>query len=90
MLKTKDQVFDTFKQWKVLNENQTDKRIKRLRTNNGLEFCSEEFSEFCRKHGIARHRTTVGTPQQNGLAECDTQGLTTVTKLAFRIITIAL
>ena len=63
MFKTKDQVFDTFKQWKVLIENQTGKRIKRLRTDNGLEFCSEEFAEFCRKHGIVRHRTTAGTPQ---------------------------
>ena len=69
MLKTKDHVFDTFKQWKVLIENQAGKKIKRLRTDNGLEFCSEEFGEFCKKHGIARHKTTTETPQQNGLAE---------------------
>ena len=69
MLKTKDQVFDTFKQWKVLIENQKGKKIKKLRTDNGLEVFSKEFGEFCKKHGIARHRTTAGTPQQNGLVE---------------------
>jgi len=40
-----------------------------LRTDNGLEFVSEQFNEFCRKRGIKRHRTVAYTPQQNGLAE---------------------
>nr|GEU84370.1 retrovirus-related Pol polyprotein from transposon TNT 1-94 [Tanacetum cinerariifolium] len=31
----KDKVFPTFKEWKVLNENQTEKKIKKLRTDNG-------------------------------------------------------
>ena len=45
------------------------KIIKRFRINNGLEFCSKFFDEYCRKAGIARHRTVARTPQQNGLAE---------------------
>lgn len=68
-LKHKSDVFDTFKKWKVLIENQTGKKIKRLRTDNGLEFCSGEFNEFCANSGIARHRTVSYTPQQNGVAE---------------------
>ncbi|GJY56996.1 retrovirus-related pol polyprotein from transposon TNT 1-94 [Tanacetum coccineum] len=32
-------------------------KIKRLRTDNGLEFCSREFNDFCRDEGIARHYT---------------------------------
>ncbi|GJY33991.1 retrovirus-related pol polyprotein from transposon TNT 1-94 [Tanacetum coccineum] len=43
--------------------------IKRLRTNNGLEFCSREFNDFCREEGIARHYTVRYIPQQNGIAE---------------------
>lgn len=39
------------------------------RTNNGLEFCGEEFNKFCKDHGITRHRTVRFTPQQNGVAE---------------------
>ena len=40
-----------------------------LRTNNGGEFCSKEFEEFCKKCGIAWQKTTPYTPQQNGVAK---------------------
>ena len=46
-------------------ENQTEKKIKALRTDNGGELCRKEFEEFC----IARQKTTPYTPQQNGVAE---------------------
>ena len=45
-------------------------KLKGLRTDNGLEFVSEQFNEFCRLKGIKRHMTVPRTPQQNGLAEC--------------------
>ena len=69
MMKHKSEAFKKFKQWKALVENQTGKKIKRLRTDNGLEFCSSEFNEFCKDAGIARHHTIRHTPQQNGVAE---------------------
>ena len=69
MMKHKSEAFKNFRQWKTLVENQTEKKIKRLRTDNGLEFCSSEFDEFCKDEGIARHRTVRDTPQQNGVAE---------------------
>lgn len=47
-LKHKDEVFSTFKAWKTLIENQTNKKIKRLQTNNGLEFYGKDFNEFFR------------------------------------------
>ncbi|GKV37331.1 hypothetical protein SLEP1_g45370 [Rubroshorea leprosula] len=68
-LKHKSEVFHTFKQWKVLVENHKGKKIKCLRTDNGLEFCNQEFDDYCKNEGIARHRTVPGTPQQNGVAE---------------------
>ncbi|GJS62213.1 retrotransposon protein, putative, ty1-copia subclass [Tanacetum coccineum] len=43
--------------------------VKKLRTNNGLEFCNREFEQLCVESRIARNLTVVGTPQQNGLAE---------------------
>src|SRR3954471_23054695 len=67
--KTKDETFENFKSWKTLVENQTGRKVKRLRTDNGLEFCNEAFDSFCAASGIERHRTTAGTPQQNGLAK---------------------
>ena len=62
MMKHKSQAFEKFKNWKVLIENQTGRKIKRLRTDNGLEFCSREFDDFCRNEGISRHYTVRYTP----------------------------
>ncbi|KAG8472156.1 hypothetical protein CXB51_036420 [Gossypium anomalum] len=50
-------------------EKQTGKQIKYLRTDNGLEFCSDEFNRLCKSEGIVRHLTVRHTPQQNGVAE---------------------
>ena len=68
-LRAKDEAFLKFLTWKSLVENQTAKRIKRLRTDNGLEFCNAEFNQYCAENGIVRQLTCAGTPQQNGLAE---------------------
>jgi transposase InsO family protein len=68
-LRKKSEVFDKFKEFKALVENQTEKKIKVLRTDNGGEFCGNEFEEFCKKCGIERQKNTPYTPQQNGVAE---------------------
>ena len=36
--KDKSEAFSAFKQWKVMIENQTEKNVKILRTDNGIEF----------------------------------------------------
>jgi hypothetical protein len=59
----KSEFFDRFKEFKALVENQTEKIIKVLRTDNGREFCGSEFEEFCKKCSIARKNTTPYTPQ---------------------------
>ncbi|KAH9704469.1 hypothetical protein KPL70_011474 [Citrus sinensis] len=69
VLKHKSEALGKFKEWVTLIENQTGKKIKRLRIDNGLEYCSKEFEDFCKPKGIARHRTVTYTPQQNGIAE---------------------
>nr|GEW52576.1 copia LTR rider [Tanacetum cinerariifolium] len=38
----KHEAFSKFKEWKQLVENQTGKTIKKLRTDNGLEFCNRK------------------------------------------------
>jgi hypothetical protein len=50
-------------------ERQTERKVKLLRTDNGREFCSDAFDDYCRKEGIVRHHTIPHTPQQNGVAE---------------------
>uniref|UniRef100_A0A803PS03 Retrovirus-related Pol polyprotein from transposon TNT 1-94 n=1 Tax=Cannabis sativa TaxID=3483 RepID=A0A803PS03_CANSA len=69
LLKSKDEAFNAFVNWKRLIENQTKCKIRKLKTDNGWEYCSKQFDEFCKEHGIARHLTVRDTPQQNGLAE---------------------
>ena len=68
-LKSKDEIFGEFKDWKTMIEKQIGKQVKRLRTDNGLELVKEEFTNFCKKLGIVRHRTYAVRPQQNGVAE---------------------
>eukprot|EP00253_Pinus_taeda_P004808 PITA_04808 len=68
-LKKKFEVFDRFKEFKALVENQVEKKIKMLSSDNSGEFCSKEFEEFCKKCGVARQKTTPYTPEQNGVAE---------------------
>jgi transposase InsO family protein len=68
-LKNKFEVFDRFKEFKALVENQKEKRIKVLRTDNGRDFYGNEFEELCKECGIARKKTTPYTTQQNGVAE---------------------
>ncbi|KAL2230687.1 UNVERIFIED_CONTAM: Retrovirus-related Pol polyprotein from transposon TNT 1-94 [Sesamum indicum] len=69
LMKHKSEIFDKFEKWKILVENQTSQKLKSLRTDNGLEFCNQQFSEMCDKFGIKRHKTNRYTPQQNGVAE---------------------
>ena len=69
MLKHKSEAFERFKEWTAFMETRTEKRLKRLRADNGLEFCSSDFENFCTSKGIARHRIVRHTPQQNGLVE---------------------
>ena len=61
--KTKDENLENLKGWKTLVENQTGRKVKRLRTDNDLEFCNEAFNSFCVASSIARHKTIAGTPQ---------------------------
>jgi hypothetical protein len=68
-LKEKSEAFKKFKAFKAHVENETDLKIKCLRSYNGGEFTSDEFNEFCETHGIKRHFSAPRTPQQNGVVE---------------------
>jgi transposase InsO family protein len=68
-LKEKSQAFSKFKEFKVAAENQSEAKIKVLRTDRGGEFESKEFRMFVTDQGIQRQLTTSYTPQQNGVAE---------------------
>ena len=61
-LKSKEEVFETFLVWKKMVENQTGRKIKVLRFDNGTEYRNDQFSYFCKKEGISRHFTVRDIP----------------------------
>jgi len=69
LMKHKDEAFEKFKSFKALVENESDHKIKCLRSDRGGEFTSDEFFDFCEEHGIRREFSTARTPQQNGVVE---------------------
>ena len=52
-IRQKYDVFDTFKKWKALDENETAKRLKCLRYDNGGEYCSKDIDSYCSKNSRA-------------------------------------
>jgi transposase InsO family protein len=50
-------------------ENQTGRKIKVLRSDDGGEYTSTEFRDFYTQEGIRRQLTVPYSPQQNGVAE---------------------
>ena len=52
-----------------MDETQSERKVKKLKIDNGLEFCNQRFDEFCRKEGMVKHITCTYTPQQNGVTE---------------------
>jgi hypothetical protein len=68
-LKQKNEAFDAFRKWKVMIEKQTGKKVKLLHTENGMEFCSNEFNDYYSDESIVTYHTIPYTPQQNGVAE---------------------
>lgn len=68
-LKSKDEVFPTFKNFQALVENQTNHTIKVLRTDNGGEYINKQFEEYLKLKGIRHQLTVPHTPEQNGVAE---------------------
>ena len=65
----KSKTFVKFKLWKTKVENQTGRKIKCLKSDNGIVYTNSRFTELCKEHGIKRYFIIRKTPQQNGVAE---------------------
>ena len=68
-IRSKDEVLDKFRTFLALVENQIDKTLKCLRSDNGGEYVSKAFQAFCDSKGIKRELTAPYNPPQNGVAE---------------------
>ena len=69
LLKSKNQVFEKFKEFKLLVEKQFDLKIKCIRSDNGGEYISNECLNYLKSEGIVHERTVPKSPEQNGVAE---------------------
>jgi hypothetical protein len=61
-MKTKNKTFKKFHEFKALSENQTGKHIRVLRSNNGGEYESYQFEDFCKEARIKRQLTVPYNP----------------------------
>lgn len=79
-MKTKDEVFNRFQEFKALVENRTGRRIKVLRSDNGGEYTSKDFKCFYADVGIGKELTIPYIPRQNGIAKRKNRAIIKVAK----------
>ena len=68
-LKSKDEAFGKFKEWHVMVEKESGRKLKKVRSDRGGEFTSSEFESYYKCHGIKRQKPPPHTPQQNEVVE---------------------
>ena len=68
-LRLKSDVFAVFRKFQAMVERQSGHKLKKLRSDRGGEYTSNEFTKFCEDIGMERQLTVSHTPQQNGVAE---------------------
>ncbi|XP_050909407.1 uncharacterized protein LOC127123207 [Lathyrus oleraceus] len=74
VIKQKDEVFEIFKRFKKLVENQSEKKTKVLRSDEGGEYTSKTFEALCAEHGVD-HEGEVASIVAYILNRCPTKKL---------------
>ncbi|POW21890.1 hypothetical protein PSHT_01837 [Puccinia striiformis] len=68
-LKSKDETFGKFLEFKAAAETLTGKKLHCLISDGGGEFVNEAFASLCKSEGLVHHISPAYTPQNNGMAE---------------------
>jgi transposase InsO family protein len=68
-LRDKSNVFETFKSFAILAQNQFDFDINKVRSDNGSEFKNARIDEYCDNKGIKHEFSYKYTSKQNGIVE---------------------
>ena len=76
----KDQVLEKFRHFVRSVENAAGKSVRTLRTDNGGEYTSKAFFDYCSLKGVTRELTPPYTPQRNGIAKRKNRSLLDITR----------
>jgi transposase InsO family protein len=68
-LQEKSQTQETLKRFLRRAQNEFGLRIKKIRSDNGMEFKSSQIEGFLEEEGIKHEFSSAYTPQQNGVVE---------------------
>ncbi|CAH9113207.1 unnamed protein product, partial [Cuscuta epithymum] len=69
LMKNKSEVCQNLIHFCNMVENQFGQRVKRVRSDNGVEFKTTFLSEYYKQRGIILETSCTDTPQQNGVVE---------------------
>ncbi|KAL0439523.1 UNVERIFIED_CONTAM: hypothetical protein Slati_2435300 [Sesamum latifolium] len=69
LMRYKSEGFERFKEYRLEVKNQTNHKIKALRSDQGGAYLSGEFIDYLKENRILSQWTPPGTPQLNGVAE---------------------
>ena len=68
-MQKKSETLSKFYEFQALVEKESGKQVKALQSDNGGEYISNEFKDFCSKEGIRRELIAPHNPHQNGVTE---------------------
>lgn len=68
-LKSKGKLLECFKNYVSVSERETGCKVKKVCCNNGGEYISKTWSEFCQNRGIRHLLGPPHSPEMNGTAE---------------------
>jgi transposase InsO family protein len=68
-LESKDEVFEHFQSLALRLNNEHPNYLKVIHSDNGTEFRTASFNQFCLEHGVDQQFFALRVPQQNGVVE---------------------
>nr|GFB84448.1 retrotransposon protein, putative, Ty1-copia subclass [Tanacetum cinerariifolium] len=90
LLKHKHEVFETFKVFKNELENQLEKTIMALQSDQSGKYISQEFKDYLKAYGIVQQLTPLYTPQHNNVSERRNHTLLDMVRSMMNLTTLAL
>ena len=80
LMKHRSEIVEIFTKYKRFIENQTNGKIKKLRTDRGLEWLSHQMQSILAESGIEHQTSVAYCHQQNGVAERSIQKINTMAR----------